>query len=1172
MQTHPTPPQSPVRFRRVHGLSLLSALMLAASIGAASPSSRPAHDIITQAHAAGLSRAAAEETVALKVGEVLERELKGRESNKFGVSLEAGQYARLVIERRGIDLLITIVSPDGRASMTYENPAGEQSPIHASIFAESTGEYAVEVRPVEKWAAAGRYSIRVDEVRARVPEDERRATAERKTAEAQRQQLLETADGWRAAVAEYRAALALWEELGDRFEAANTLHSIAQTYKAMSMFDESRRYYELTVERRGEADQQALGYTLLDMGEAQRDLRNPLDAVPIFERALAVFKQSNNRRGEATATYDIGFSHMRRWDMDRAIGYLKTALELFRAEGMRYEEARTLNSLGGAHDVLLKQQEAIEFYKAALAGWDATGDASNKGLTLNNLGKLYDDMGEWQTALEHYDLSLRSYEAAEPVNERHRAAFRNRKATTLYNLAYTHLALGDLPKTFDYLRQSLALREEPRGRGVTLTMIGYAYTLSGEPQRALESCQQALPLLTETKDPRRSQTLATMGIAYGKLGNQQKAIEAYQQALELQQNPDTSDLQGLALTLYNLGGAYAAHGETDKALATFERALALWRSFGERNGEALTLFQVARVERARGNADAALKYAEEAIARTELLRGNVTNRRLRASYLAIKLGYYELYIDLKMRGEPAQTEAAFEASERARSRGLLDMLSDGRVDVSADADPSLAALVEQRRRLLRELRAGGERRVRMMLDQRKAEELAEADRELARLDAERERIETQIKSTHPRYAALMFPRPLDVREVQQLLDRDTLLLEFFLGEEGSYLWALTPNEVSGHRLPPRSEIESAARHLKELLRAGQPLPGETAAQHLERATRAEADYWREAAALSRVLLGPVAARLKGKRLLIVADGELLYLPFGALPSPDASAATPAAAAPLILGHEVVSVPSASVLAALRQSARNAPAAKSVAVFADPVFEKDDPRIRAAARGVARPATPGRDDDDLVKAVRDTDETGEGASLTRLPSTSREARHILSVAPGGTSMEATGFKATRANATDARLAQYRIVHFATHGILDEKRPELSGLVLSLYDEQGHYRKEGFLRLSDIYALNLPVELVVLSACRTGLGEEVRGEGLIGLTRGFMYAGAPRVVASLWKVDDEATAELMKRFYQKMLGEGLAPAAALRAAQASMSEQRRWSNPYYWAAFVLHGEWR
>jgi CHAT domain-containing protein len=139
------------------------------------------------------------------------------------------------------------------------------------------------------------------------------------------------------------------------------------------------------------------------------------------------------------------------------------------------------------------------------------------------------------------------------------------------------------------------------------------------------------------------------------------------------------------------------------------------------------------------------------------------------------------------------------------------------------------------------------------------------------------------------------------------------------------------------------------------------------------------------------------------------------------------------------------------------------------------------------------------------------------------------------------------------------------------LINSVHPELSGLVLSLVDPQGR-PQEGFLRLHDIYNLKLGADLVVLSACQTALGKDIRGEGLIGLTRGFMYAGAPRVVASLWEVDDRATAELMKRLYEGMLVRGLTPAAALRDAQLALRRDRRWSDPFYWGAFVLQGEWK
>jgi len=270
-----------------------------------------------------------------------------------------------------------------------------------------------------------------------------------------------------------------------------------------------------------------------------------------------------------------------------------------------------------------------------------------------------------------------------------------------------------------------------------------------------------------------------------------------------------------------------------------------------------------------------------------------------------------------------------------------------------------------------------------------------------------------------------------------------------------------------------------------------------------------------------------------------------------------------------------------------------PAEKLVAVLADPVFDSEDPRLKLASqaqpdksrsksrRPLQRPTDPGLETApssskaslpaELEQAVRRAGLVNERGSLSRLPFTRDEAEAILAVAPTGQSAKVLDFKANRATATSAELSRYRIVHLATHGVLNTEHPELSGLVLSLVDEQGK-PQDGFLRLHEVYNLNMPAELVVLSACQTGLGKEIKGEGLVGLTRGFMYAGAKRVLASLWNVNDSVTAQLMKRFYQGLLVKELPPAAALRAAQVEMWKRQQWRSPYYWAAFVLQGEWR
>jgi CHAT domain-containing protein len=356
------------------------------------------------------------------------------------------------------------------------------------------------------------------------------------------------------------------------------------------------------------------------------------------------------------------------------------------------------------------------------------------------------------------------------------------------------------------------------------------------------------------------------------------------------------------------------------------------------------------------------------------------------------------------------------------------------------------------------------------------------------------------------------------------------------------------------------------------------------------------DYADASANLSRMIIAPASALLGQKRLVIVADGALQYVPFAALPKPvirgegaggskqesesnTVSSKVPnknrpltTGYRPLIADHEIVSLPSASVLAVLRRElAGRAPVAKQIAVFADPVFDKDDDRVQHKSAPVAAVAPNDATTSIRQRALQDAGLLGDGVAVPRLPFTRQEAEAIAALVPAASSLKALGFKASLATARSPELNQYRVVHFATHALVNAKHPSLSGLLLSLVDEEGK-PQDGFLSLNEIYNLNLPADLVMLSACQTAMGKEMRGEGLIGLTRGFMYAGARRVVASLWKVDDAATAELMKRFYRGLFRHGLRPAAALRAAQLEMSQHRLWNQPFYWAGFVLQGEWQ
>jgi CHAT domain-containing protein len=315
--------------------------------------------------------------------------------------------------------------------------------------------------------------------------------------------------------------------------------------------------------------------------------------------------------------------------------------------------------------------------------------------------------------------------------------------------------------------------------------------------------------------------------------------------------------------------------------------------------------------------------------------------------------------------------------------------------------------------------------------------------------------------------------------------------------------------------------------------------------------------------LSRMILGPLGPELAAERLVVVADGALQYVPFSALSVGNSYR-------PVIQDREVISLPSASALAVQREGLRNrAPAPNAVAVIADPVFSPTDERVGAQAK----PGAVKQSQAETTANARSIEHLSgdSGLLIRRLKFTRQEADQILAEAPRAKTLRAVDFKASRATATGGELNTYRYVHFATHGFIDSERPGLSAIVLSLVDAEGK-PQDGFLRAHEIYNLNLPAELVVLSACETGLGREIKGEGLVGLTQGFMYAGARRVVVSLWNVNDKATAELMARFYRGMLRENKTPAAALRGAQMEMARQRQWQSPYYWAAFTLQGEWR
>ncbi|MGE0128350.1 MAG: CHAT domain-containing protein [Blastocatellales bacterium] len=895
-------------------------------------------------------------------------------------------------------------------------------------------------------------------------------------------------------------------------------------------------------------------------------------ALKQMEEARALFRSADDPAGEGNALNFLGIISLTRGDSRSAVEYLKQAWELQRqtADNQQTYQAKAalLGNLAVAYAQLGQTPQAAESLKQALPLMRAAQDKGGEAKLLASLGSVHHTLGQLQQASDYFQQALSLFR---PLGDKGSAG------VTLNNLGTLYRHLGEVDKAKDALRQALPLLRaagDKRVEGIALDNLGVLYRATGDFQAALEQFNQALSLRRALGDKRgEAITLGNIGVARREMGDAQKALEYHAQALSLLQA--AGDTHRSALTLDNMGVTYRKLGDLPQALAHHRRALPLLEAVGDQLAQAAVLKNIAWIEREQGSLAAARSAIEQAIALLEFLRANVNSQETRSSFLATVADYYELNTDVLMRlhalePQAGHAQAAFKISEQGRARSLLELLNEARGDIRQGVSD---ALLERERSLRNRLTTRLDSLTRILGSKATDAQKSATRKEVSDLTDEYRKVQAEIRQTSPRYAALTQPQPLSAAEIQsQLLDDDTLLLEYSLGEKRSYLWLVSPQSLTAHELPPRAEIETAARKVYELLTARQPKPGLTEAQQRARIASAEAEFKTQTTALSRTLLGPVAAQLGNKRLVIVASGALEYIPFAALPAP---AATTANYQPLIAGHEVVNLPSASSLAIIRsETASRRAAEKTVAVLADPVFEANDPRV-ALARGKkttgADDAKPSAIAANLQRAMRSFDASAGRAALTRLPFSREEAEAIAALAPAGKTLKATGFNANRSTATSDDIGRYRIVHFATHGLLNSENPELSGLVFSLIDEDGK-PQDGFLRLHEIFNLRLSADVVTLSACQTALGREVRGEGLVGLTRGFMYAGAPRVVASLWQVDDLATAELMKRFYQGMLKNGLRPAAALRSAQLELIKQKRWASPFFWSAFVIQGDWK
>lgn len=817
------------------------------------------------------------------------------------------------------------------------------------------------------------------------------------------------------------------------------------------------------------------------------------------------------------------------------------ALTLFQSVNNVKGIATSYEQLGRCYFAQTEMAESARYYDLALDVWRQQSDVQKQADVVIMLGFIAVRTGEWMNAVSYFTQAQSLLTEQDPV-------LLARIATglgALFNeIGLSESALVQYQRAITYFQQ---LQDE-RGYNRMLLHIGYTHFLLENYSAALTNLQQALTNFEHRPKPVSSDIAECheyFGHVYFAMREYSVALQHLQPLLDFYKKKQ--DLREVARVEAQIGRIYEQQGLISRARKSYLEASRLFREQSSQMDDSSVRFALGQLELNNGNYEMAEGYLRDSIEQTENFRRDLSTLFFTAAFSARVHERYEAYIECLMRKHksPPSEHAevlAFEASELARARSLAELLSETKTTVLVGVAPELA---QKEKSLRHAIRTRVDQTVSLLATNYKKADFDKLQGELTSLREQHKRITARMRQLNPDYDKMEEPRSYSLQQIQNLVvaDDQTVLLEYFLGPKASYVWAVTRNGVKAFELPKSDVITAAVREVY---------------QNVSKAPAAEnnSELTEATAKLAEMILRPVADELTASRVIVVADGALNYIPFQLLPNPST-------AEPLVAKYEVINAPSASTLGQLRQEKQQRQhGTKVLAAFGDPVFASNYAQFKDSSAGEV-----------LAAKTRDIEVEADAFdpnSIQPLLYTKRELKNLTEIV-GAKSRVVSGFEASRETLDSLDLSQYSILHFATHGFFDPKKPEHSGFVLSTVDLTGR-RQDGFITMPDVYRLHAPVDLVVLSACRTGLGEDIKGEGLIGLTRGFMYAGASSVVASLWKVDDEATAELMKHFYANMLQKGMRPAEALRSAQNTLRENPAWQSPHYWAGFVLQGEFK
>jgi CHAT domain-containing protein/Tfp pilus assembly protein PilF len=1078
---------------------------------------------------------------SLELGQNVEQEIDNKLKHIYQIKLIKGQYLHITVNQKQVDIKTIILNPTKEKIIEYQGFGTKQSAESVVLVAQESGIYNLELYSTE--TETRKYEIIVKELREATQQDidylDDYTTAHKIFEEAYNLYLGQTKDSLEKAINKYQEALALYDKIQYIEGQTNVNYHIGLAYSTIEKHQRGLDYlFTSLLGWRKMADSIAEAKTLKQIAEIYTLLGENNKALEHLKQAKEVISKVEEPSVEADIAFNLGTIYFYVGDNQNAIKILEKALGIYKAIQDLPGTAITLNLIAVVYSNLGDNQKALELLSEVVKFYKELKDPSGEARAYNSLGVFYVRLADYENALSCFDRSLT-------------------------------------------LRTKLGIQAEI---SETLNSIAVAYKHMGKNDTALEYFEKALNLQVgvENQIVYQGTLLNNIGTVYLDKKENDKALTYFNKSIELHKS--INNVEGLTVALTNVGLAYSAKSEPEKALEFFAEALKLHQSLGTRAGEAETLFRIAVVNRDTNKLDLALESIESSIAIIESLRVKIKVDDLRISYFSSVQEKYKFYVSLLMRLHEENPTAGYDAkaliaNESSRARSLLDLINQSKVDIRKGVDTRLLKEELSLRNKLNELTDRSLKNRLSLEGGESKENIATLEQPVEEINRQLQQIELEIKNNSPAYIALRQPEPISIETIQKdILDKDTILLEYFLGETHSFLWVVSQTSIKSYQLPKRSDINDVAKKLYNSLSSGTSFRPKGEEKQIYK------EYITLATTLSNLLLLPASDQLKSKKnLLIVADGILHFIPFSALAEPNINKRKNAKSfLPLIVNHVVVNEPSISVLSLLkRQELQNKLINKTIALFGDPVFGIEDERVKVFLkenvqnRDLDKVNLSDNILDNINKSLTSILSQGNmeisrfADKLSRLLFTGQEIKNIANLLPEDSSECWLSFDANLENVVNQNLTQYRYVHFATHGLINNEKPRLTALALCLIDNEGK-PKRGFLTLNEIFNLNLNADMVTLSACGTALGKEVNGEGLVGLSRGFMYAGAKRLVVSLWNANDRSTAELMLRFYRGIFKNNLSPAEALRNAQLSMMKEPQWLLPYYWASFQLQGE--